>query len=54
MGLYFSVVLIMAYSTATFVTAKVIGMKEGQVLASYDYDLPLGPDTKHLLKTGAN
>ena len=37
-----------------FVTAKIIGMEEGQVLASYNYDLPLGPDTKHLLKTGAN
>ena len=37
-----------------FVTAKVIGTKEGQVLASYDYELPLGPDIKHLLKTGVN
>ena len=37
-----------------FVTAKIIGTKEGRVLASYDYELPLGPDIMHLLKTGAN
>jgi|TARA_Y100000310_G_scaffold101951_1_gene100073 TolB-like protein len=37
-----------------FVTAKVIGTKKGRVLASYDYGLPLGPDTQHLLEAGAS
>ena len=37
-----------------FVTAKVIGTKEGRVLASYDYDLPLESDITHLLDTGTN
>jgi hypothetical protein len=27
--------------------------KGGRVLASYDYELPLGPDIQYLLKTGA-
>jgi len=40
--------------TNLFVTAKVIGAKEGQVLASYDYELPLGPDIKHLLRADVN
>ena len=38
-------------STSVYVTAKLIGTQDNIVLASYDYALPLGADTKALLRT---
>jgi TolB-like protein len=35
---------------SVFITAKIIDVRESTVLAAHDYQLPLGPDTKHLLK----
>ncbi|MCP4953105.1 MAG: hypothetical protein GY922_14790 [Proteobacteria bacterium] len=35
---------------SVFITAKVIDAQESTVIAAHDYQLPLGPDTKHLLK----
>jgi len=36
-------------ATSVYVTAKVIDPSNRVVLASHDYELPLGPNTKHLL-----
>lgn len=33
-----------------YVTAKMINTENNVILASYDYELPIGPDTKHLLR----
>jgi len=35
---------------SVFITAKIIDVQESTVIAAHDYQLPLGPDTKHLLK----
>jgi len=33
-----------------YVTAKMINTEDNVILASYDYELPIGPDTKYLLR----
>lgn len=38
-------------STSVYVTTKLIGTKDNIVIASYDYVLPMGANTKTLLKT---
>jgi len=38
-------------ATSVYVTAKLIATKNNIVIASYDYVLPMGADTKALLKT---
>ena len=35
---------------SVFITAKVIDVQRSTVIAAHDYQLPLGPDTKYLLK----
>jgi len=35
---------------SVFITAKIIDVRESTIIAAHDYQLPLGPDTKHLLK----
>ena len=35
---------------SVFVTAKLIETRDSTVMASFNYQLPIGPDTKHLLK----
>jgi len=37
-------------SKHVYVTAKLIRTADNVVLAAYDYNLPLGPDTKKLLR----
>ncbi|MBE0438740.1 MAG: hypothetical protein IBX57_03075 [Gammaproteobacteria bacterium] len=37
-------------SASVYVTAKLIATKDNIVIASYDYILPMGPDTKALLR----
>ena len=37
-------------STSVYVTAKLIDTQNNMVISSYDYVLPIGPDTKTLLK----
>lgn len=37
-------------SDSVFVTAKLVRVTDGIVLASHDYKLPLGPDTKALVR----
>lgn len=39
-------------ATAVYVTVKLIKATNNIVMSSYDYALPLGPDTKYLLKKG--
>ena len=34
-----------------YVTAKLVRAENNIILASYDYELPIGPDTKYLLRT---
>ena len=36
-------------ASSVYVTAKVIDASNRVVLASHDYELPLGPNTKYLL-----
>ena len=41
-----------AASQVVYVTAKVIRTSDGVIMASHDYSLPLGPDTKSMLQSG--
>jgi hypothetical protein len=36
---------------SVFVTAKIINAKDSAVMAAFDYQLPVGSDTRQLLKT---
>ena len=35
-----------------YVTAKLIRVKDSVILSSHDYGVPIGPDTKRMLRTG--
>ena len=37
---------------SVFVTSKLVRAKDNTVMASFDYRLPVGPDTHHLLQQG--
>lgn len=41
-----------AASQVVYVTVKAIRTSDGIIMASYDYSLPLGPDTKSMLQSG--
>ncbi|MDM8558236.1 FlgO family outer membrane protein [Candidatus Parabeggiatoa sp. HSG14] len=41
-----------ASKETVYVTAKLLRVRDGIILSSYDYSLPLGPDTKKMLRKG--
>jgi len=36
-----------------YITVKIIDSTNSTILASFDYKLPIGPDTRHLLRSGS-
>ena len=38
-------------SNTIYVTARIVRATDGVILSSHDYHLPIGPNTRHLLRT---